>query len=240
MNFSILDWSAFSPGLTSPEAWATWAETTPELQTEGQPDVKFLPLMMRRRLGRLSKMAIWSYYQIEEQLRLDRSLVFSSRHGDSSATNEILEIIATKAEISPADFSLSVHNAFPGQVSIHTKNKRPYTAISAGAESFSMGLFEAVSLSLEQDQPLLYCYVENDLNPKFQKYLSQKIPPHAITFCLQAHRESCPDTYEVTCQNTEVLTGSNIPSLDFLKWFLRPESSELTLSQLLFKKTSGL
>lgn len=196
--------------------------------------------MMRRRLGRLSKMAIWSLYQIDETLRADRSLVFSSRHGDSSATNEILEIIATKSEISPADFSLSVHNACPGQYSIHTKNKRPYTALAAGAESFSMGLFEAVSLSMEQNQPVLYCYVENDLNPKFQKYLRQTIPPHAITLCLKAHDEKEEGPFTMSCTEHENHTGHKIPSLNFLHWILTSETTELILDQLLLKKDSAV
>lgn len=192
--------------------------------------------MMRRRLGRLSKMAIWTLYQIDESLRKDLSLVFSSRHGNASGTNEILEIIATRAEISPADFSLSVHNACPGQYTIHTKNRQPYTALAAGAESFSMGLFEAISLSLDQSRPILYCYVENDLNPKFQKYLQQKIPPHAICLCIESQSSTKPDSANLTCQQGVMTSGNKIPSLEFLKWLLNPNSSDLSIDSLLISK----
>jgi len=73
-------------------------------------------------------------------------------------------------------------------------------------------------------------YAENELNPKFQVYLKQKIPPHAIALCINActtgdyqfklnsyFQEDCPE---------------QIDSLSFMKWFTNKSTSKLHLNHL--------
>jgi hypothetical protein len=107
-----------------------------------QPDISWIPPLERRRLTQLERAALCvagRVYPNGEEV----PVVFASRWGEIGTTLKLMRQMHDEREMSPAGFSNSVHNAFPGAFSLFKKNKAPYTAIAAGAKSREMGLLEA-------------------------------------------------------------------------------------------------
>jgi hypothetical protein len=99
--------------------------------------------MLRRRISAVGQMAFQAGSRLSEQ-RTAR-FIFCSRHGEFDRTLRILHSLIREEPVSPADFSLSVHNALAGLLSIAWENPAGHTVISAGADSFGYGLVEGVA-----------------------------------------------------------------------------------------------
>ncbi|MGB0683251.1 MAG: beta-ketoacyl synthase chain length factor [Magnetovibrionaceae bacterium] len=177
LAFRILDWSAWAPEpysevQSSPDGSGTVGDT--DVAPAVAPDVKDLPMSLRRRLSPAGKMALRVAYDVGCG-KSDR-LVFSSRYGDCNQTVAMLKDLATETPLSPARFSTSVHNAYAGLLSIASGNRQSHTAIAAGPASFCAGLTEAICLALDDpglpvvlvqyDVPVAAFYeVGDDLSP---------------------------------------------------------------------------
>lgn len=112
------------------------------ISTAGVPGVEALDPMVRRRLSRLSRLALQAAYDCagsNDALRV----VFASRHGELTRTTAILDDIQAGEPVSPTAFSLSVLNAVTGVFGIARHDRSPATAISAGPESLGYALLEA-------------------------------------------------------------------------------------------------
>ena len=113
-----------------------------EAESSPKPDVSFVPPMERRRLTLLERAALsvaWKAYPHGEQI----PVVFASRWGEIGTTLQRMRQMHDEGEMGPAGVAHSAHGAAPGRPSLLTKNKAPYTAISAGADSYEMGMLEA-------------------------------------------------------------------------------------------------
>jgi hypothetical protein len=125
-----------------------------------------VPLLLRRRVGPIGQAVLRAAWAMPH---LDRArYVFASRHGEFDRTLTMLENVADNDGPSPADFSLGVHNALAGLLSVSTKNRRGHTAIAAGVDSFGFGLMEAAACVLEQpDEPVVLAYYDAGLPPGY-------------------------------------------------------------------------
>jgi hypothetical protein len=73
----------------------------------------------------------------------------------------MLEQVAIEDGPSPADFSLGVHNALAGLLSICARNGGGHTALAAGVDSFGFGLMEAAACLLERpEDPVMLIYYD--------------------------------------------------------------------------------
>ncbi|PSD26986.1 3-oxoacyl-ACP synthase, partial [Stenotrophomonas maltophilia] len=92
IEFSIVDWAAWAPGLSERSQWLGWADAPYPPVGEDTPALAEIPAMQRRRIERLGRMAIQAACWCEEgQGRTARSrLVFASRHGDVARSMELL------------------------------------------------------------------------------------------------------------------------------------------------------
>jgi hypothetical protein len=88
------------------------------------------------------------------------SSVFASTQGDLAISDYMSETLArTPALISPTRFHNSVHNAAAGYWCIGTGCLQPYTALTAGEDTFGEGLLEAlVQAQSSGRQTLLVAY----------------------------------------------------------------------------------
>lgn len=86
--------------------------------------------------------------------------VFASMHGDLAITDYMCSTLASDPRlVSPTRFHNSVHNAAAGYWSIGARSSRPYTALSAGAQSFAAGLLESlVQLTATGEDVLFVSY----------------------------------------------------------------------------------
>jgi len=98
INFNIVQWRAWAPGLESAEDWQAWSrQPVAPQRSEAAPDVSFLPAMQRRRLSRLARMAFSVGWPLADG-RADLPLVFISRHGETPRTFDILSDLAAAGD----------------------------------------------------------------------------------------------------------------------------------------------
>lgn len=157
-SVSIARWEAWSPGLTDTAAWTAWAREPRALGRDGQPDLRFMPPLQRRRCDQLSRMMLdVAHRASSDAAAAALPCVFASRHGSICTTAELLEQLAVDAQISPASFSHSVHNTQVGLFSIFASNRRPSMSVAAAHDTFAHGFLEAVSLiHRERGRPVLF------------------------------------------------------------------------------------
>ena len=113
--------------------------------TLAQEEVQKIPMMSARRMSKGCRAAVEVATSLMKKHSVD-SLVFSSRHGDLNRSEKIFSNLANNADISPTDFSMSVHNAASAMTSIQQKFHGPVTSIAAGTDSLHSALIEALSL----------------------------------------------------------------------------------------------
>ena len=148
-----------------------------------KPDVSFVPAMERRRLTGVERVALavaWQAYRAACAEGEQIPVVFASRWGEIGTTIKLMQQLHADGEMSPAGFSNSVHNAAPGHFSLFTRNKAPYTAIAAGADSYAMGLLEAQSYPGK----VLFVYAE-EATPEFYKpHFADVQAAHAVAMVI--------------------------------------------------------
>lgn len=109
-----------------------------KITSESEIDVSFLSPLVRRRLSLLDKAVLTtmdkSYDNKVEEI------VFSSVYGEFSRLNTIIEQYQECDEVSPAQFSASVHNFPVGFFTLNKKLNIPYYALT----SFEAGLVKSV------------------------------------------------------------------------------------------------
>ena len=156
--FSIVNHAAWAPGVTTPQAWAQWAQTPSIIHSGTGPTVSQMPPMLRRRTGLISKMALEVAYQCLET-RSTIPTLFCSRHGEVVRAIELLSDLVQDEPLSPTGFGLAVHNASAGLFSIARNDTANHIALSAGDSTVEHGVIEACGLLADgAPQVLLVVY----------------------------------------------------------------------------------
>lgn len=188
-RFSLLSWSAWAPGVDTDEKWHQWAQGDLPIDDEGVPDVADIPMMLRRRLGRLGRMVMRCANDVDQYP--NPHLVFSSRYGDSTLTAVLLQALANKEPVSPAKFSVSVHNALAGLLSIYTKNTAPHTAIAAGRHSFLHAMLEAQALLHEDPKRIvLLLHYDEPLPDFYEPFVDYDVPIASLALVLTGNGDA--------------------------------------------------
>jgi hypothetical protein len=160
-------------------AWAAW-EQEPGLQAASWPETDFVDPLLRRRLSRLARMTLHVAQKCVGDRRSLR-MVFASRHGELNPTMAMLRALAQNDTVSPAAFSLSVHNAAAGIFSIVRKNREAATAIAAGEETLGYALLEAAcQFDQNPKAPVLVVYGDEPLPQEYGHFSSIPGHHHAI------------------------------------------------------------
>jgi hypothetical protein len=159
-NFVLSKWNAWAPGINDMDDWLNWSKGYPVL-LEGKAAVPdSVPKMLQRRLSPLAKAVFNSADKCMvtgEQI----PTVFSSAHGEICKSLEMLKAIHAGDEVSPAVFSLSVHNAIAGLFSIVYTNQQEITVIAPGQEGIAPAFIEGLGILQEgADAVLLVLYDE--------------------------------------------------------------------------------
>lgn len=143
LSFSLVAWSAWSPGLASTEQWRQWHQDG-SLGEENAPDLSWVPLAQRRRLSSLTRIQL----ACAQQVLADDSLpvIFATHHGELHRTFQLLTELGQDEPLSPTHFSLSVHNAAAGLLSILRQDQAPANVVVGGDDCLVLGLLEAAAL----------------------------------------------------------------------------------------------
>jgi len=191
VTFSIAGHAYWAPGLTTPDAWVQWATapvaapTTPEHVARADPPVKAMPPMLRRRAGFFGKMALEVAYECL-QGRTDVPVVFCSRHGEVARALELLTDLARGEPLSPTAFSMSVHNANVGLLTIARKDRANHIALAAGGATIETAVIEACGLLADGAASVLLVACEAPLPELFVPFLEVQEEAHAWAWLLTA------------------------------------------------------
>ncbi|WP_229458967.1 beta-ketoacyl synthase chain length factor [Massilia glaciei] len=145
MRFSVARHAAWSPGVSTPEAWRAWAQAPFKIEGTAQPALAKMPAMLRRRAGFLGKMALEVAYDCLDG-RSGVPTVFCSRHGEAARAIELLTELTDEMPLSPTGFGLAVHNASAGLFSIARADQANHVALAAGACTVEHAVIEACGM----------------------------------------------------------------------------------------------
>lgn len=162
LAFAIRAWAAVAPGLHSQEQWLKWAEGPVCPVGDVVVELPHVPAMSRRRLGRLARMAVAvADAVLPPEQGADIPAVWASRYGDAEKALALLRSQALDEPLSPAAFSLSVHNAVGAQHSILRGMRSNAVFVASSHCAPEAGIVEAVSLLNDGvSEVLLVCYDE--------------------------------------------------------------------------------
>lgn len=189
VTFSIVAHAAWAPGLTAPEAWTQWARAPQRIVTGEEPGVKAMPAMRRRRAGFLGKMALEVAYRCLDGRgdgAGDIPTVFCSRHGEVSRALELLSDLARGEALSPTAFSMSVHNATAGLLTIARGDRANHIALAAGAATIEHAVIEACGLLADGAERVLLVASDCQLPELFLPFQECEEQPHAWAWLMTA------------------------------------------------------
>ena len=222
IHFSIQRWAAWSPDFENPEDWQAWVQGERELNnSKDVPVLQCVEPMLRRRLSRLSRMALKVCFDCLENQNNNIPTVFASRHGELHRTVNLLYAILKQKTLSPTDFSLSVHNTSSGLYTIIAKNCAPTTALAA-ADSFAYALIEACGYLLDYPSVLLV-YADDTVPEIYREFVGVEYP-----FALALLLNHEPDTqgYFLSFQPQSLQKSATLPhALSFLKFLISKQTS---------------
>lgn len=183
VGFKLQSWNAFAPGLENHNAWSDWIQHPSDLPSGlAKTSLKQIPPMLRRRFTELGRCAAGAALPLLENIDSIPG-VFASRHGDTPLTLSLLEGIANGEQMSPAGFSLAVHNALSGLLSIARKDLSEVTAIAATDNLIPNAIIEAVTQL--QDRSRVLCVIYDVPLPELYQPYCDSIPfPHAVAMIL--------------------------------------------------------
>lgn len=133
--------------------------------------------MQRRRLSPVARAAFQAADSCMAGIE-NPTCVFASTYGQPEQSYKLLHALASQEPVSPAAFSLSVHNAVAGLFSIIHNLTGTSLTICAGAEGIGAAFMEAVGLLNEgaTENVLLICFEAPLPNP--QKPYEVNPPTH--------------------------------------------------------------
>ena len=226
MKASLLRWSAWAPGIESPEQWRAWARAPVSLPPVGVPDAKFLPAMLRRRCTPLTRTMLTAAFGAAEPDELARlRTVFSSRHGSINESIGLLENVVRREKLSPATFSHTVHNAQAGLFSIAAGNRAASSSLSAQEDSWVAGFVEALCF-LERDprEPVLLVIGDVPLADTFAPLVDEAATPYAFAVQVGAPGTGPGVELELAAHASAARARADWPpALEFLRWWLGSE-----------------
>jgi Beta-ketoacyl synthase, N-terminal domain len=201
-DFVLSNWGAWAPGLSCKDDWKAWCAGLRTIGAEAPEVPAAVPKMLQRRLSPLARAVFNAAHQcLAEGENLPT--VLSSAHGEVSKSLEMLKAIQAGEELSPAAFSLSVHNAISGLFSIAYANQQEITVIAPGLEGIAPAFIEALGLLHEgaptvglilYDEPIANFYPVSPfkLNAEFPCALALKITLQGDGLPMRFYRSSKP------------------------------------------------
>lgn len=240
LSITIQDWAAWVPGISTRADWQQWQQGSKTVEPGAKPDLVQVPAMLRRRLSTVGKMALSVAWSVVPNEDTKLPAVFASRHGELKRTVGMLQTLATNnvstpAQLSPTQFSLSVHNAISGVYSIARKDVNAITALAVGEEGINLALMEAELIRQERgadailcviyDEPLTEPFSEKDAGPTLPYALAVKIGSTTPADGLETMSLALSLEEKATAAD-----GENEPQvLSFIRYMLSPNQRVLQL-----------
>ena len=185
VRFLIARQAAWAPGLETPQQWQAWAHSPAPIPAAGEPAVRQMAPLLRRRAGQLGKMALEVAYACLGEAR-HIPIVFCSRHGEVARAVDLLSSLAQGEALSPTAFGMAVHNASAGLFSIARVDQANQLALAAGSASVEAAVIEACALLADGASQVLLLAADSPLPQPFAPFDDEHGQPHAFAWLLQA------------------------------------------------------
>lgn len=224
--FNLKDWRAWTPDRDTLQAWQSWAgvgrgSSSEERDIDRWPQAEPVPMMLRRRAGTFGQRVLGTALGCRGAS--DR-YVFASRHGELSRTVEILSAVAGGETPSPAEFSMSVHHALAGLLSIQAGNRQGHTAVAAGVDTFGFGFLESLALiASEPETSVLLVYHDAALPQEYAELEPEEDPEPLVVALRMTAADPQSPAYAFEQQPAERDDDSGKtkqPAHDFLRFLL--------------------
>jgi hypothetical protein len=228
-RFEVADWFAWAPSLENRAAWRDWAGA-PAAANDSEP-LPVLPMMLRRRLTPFGQKLIGGALACRDTVGEAR-YVFGTRHGELGRAVRIFNDIEHRQTPSPTDFSLSIHHALIGLLSIDARNRAGHTALSAGRDSFGYGLVESAACLAERpDEPVLLIYGDEKLPAEYDAFREADDALLPLVVILALRRPRAEAGALTLRMNARGLDEEQSPSgaHDFLRFLLSGASSAVSV-----------
>jgi hypothetical protein len=219
VRFSVAAFAAWAPGVESDEAWSTWA-SAPHAFVGGEPAVRDMPPMLRRRAGFLGKMALEVAYRCLAG-RTGIPTVFCSRHGEVARSVDLLTDLAQGTALSPTNFGLAVHNASAGLFSIARADKANHIALAAGQSSIEHAVIEACSLLADGEPEVLLVAYDNRLPQLFESFEDCDEQPYAWAWLMVPAGDKAISLGWQAADKEEATGDAMTPGLQVLQFYLQ-------------------
>lgn len=179
--------------------WSSWPVTGGSAPDPAPPNIDFIAPMLRRRLSKLSRMAVKVAHDCAREAPTVR-VVLASRHGELRRSTEIINDVVSGRPVSPAAFSLSVLNAMAGVFGIARQDRAPATAIAAGDETLGYALVEAYAqYASDASTPILLVFVDEIPDACYGPMPEGDAAPSALALLFDA-RAAATDVLECTVE----------------------------------------
>ncbi|WP_121043549.1 beta-ketoacyl synthase chain length factor [Herbaspirillum sp. 1173] len=204
VSFSIASHAQWVPGIESHADWQRWISDDRQAAGSGEPAVKSMPPMLRRRTSPVGKLALEAAYGAlsaaspaiassppddASKDAQDMPVVFASRHGECARSVELQMALAAAAPMSPTAFSLSVHNANAGLFSIARGSQANTVAIAAGQSTVEHAVIEACGLLADGARQVLLVVADAPLPTLFSDFADEHEEPCGWSWLMQAADE---------------------------------------------------
>lgn len=152
------------------QAWNAWAPEQSCYEHGGlvvsQIDTALIgaivPKLMQRRLSPLAK-GVFTAAQYCIAADKTSPIVFSSAHGEVNKALQMLKEIQNGDELSPTAFSLSVHNAISGLISIAYRKHQEIMVIAPGQDGIAPAFIEALGILQEYADSVVIVFYDEPL-----------------------------------------------------------------------------
>lgn len=193
-----------------------------------KPPCNFLPPLLRRRCSFTTRMALEASHKALQACDLDPqniSVIHTSRYGEIQSLHELLQNLVQKTPLSPTTFSNSVHHTPIGYFSLFSHNQGIGRTLSAGSNTFAMGLLEAYTLSCQSSAPVLLVHSDEFVPSEFNLQESTKSAVGAWALVLSASSDNA--TCCLTFNASSPAPCSILTPSDWVDWY---NSTSSTLS----------
>jgi hypothetical protein len=206
------------------EAWLAWAKNGHTITGHGEPPVRDVAPLLRRRAGFLNRMALEVAYRCLGSVK-DVPTIFASRHGEASRSVELLLEVAADQPISPTSFGLSVHNATGGLFSIARHDHANDIALAAGQSTVEHAVIEACGLLAEGESRVLLVVYDGPLPAVYAAFQDCREQPFAWAWLMQAPGDNVLAlSWAVALENDSPSVGGLPPGLEVLRFYLRKDA----------------
>src|SRR5262249_4684279 len=148
--------------------------------------------------------------------------ILASRHGELGRMIGILRALDAGELPSPAEFSMVVHHALAGLLSIGASNTNGHTALAAGLDTFGLGLLEAGSCRAERpDEPVLLLYGDEELPGEYAAFRGDDVGlPIVVALALRAPQSGDDVIQFEAAPRTELGVPKGCAAAAFLRFLI--------------------